>query len=106
MAFDQSTGLPNDFFAEQLLAAELGQEVESQTNIRGISLASVDELFRSVLIKEHLDQSWSLESQREVFFRGSHQHIALTKNKTYVTMLAKLDVIGEMVKTLTEKDRT
>lgn len=106
MAFDQSTGLPNDFFAEQLLAAELRQEVESQTNIRGISLVRMDELFRSVLIKECLDQSWPLEHQREAFFRASDQHIAITKNKTYVTMLTKLDVIGEMVRKLTERTQT
>ncbi len=106
MAFDQLTGLPNDFFPEQLLAAELGQEIESQTHPRGISLARVDELFRSVLIKEHLDQSWPLDRQREAFFPGGDQYIALTKNKTYVTMIAKLDVIGEMVRRLTDKAQT
>lgn len=106
MAFDQSTGLPNDFFAEQLLAADLGQEIESQTHPRGISLARLDELFRAVLIKEHLDQSWPLDRQREAFFRGGDQHIALTKNKTYVTLIAKLDVIGDMVSRLTEQAQT
>lgn len=106
MAFDQSTGLPNEFFAEQLLAAELGQEVESQTNIRGMSLVRMNELFQSVLIKDHLDESWPLDRQREAFFRDRDQHIAITKNKTYVTMLAKLDVIGEMVRKLAERTQT
>jgi hypothetical protein len=66
----------------------------------------MNELFQSVLIKDHLDESWPLDRQREAFFRDRDQHIAITKNKTYVTMLAKLDVIGEMVRKLAERTQT
>ncbi|GAI95946.1 unnamed protein product, partial [marine sediment metagenome] len=38
MAFDNTTGLPNPLFAEQLLASDLGTEVENQEKPKTISL--------------------------------------------------------------------
>lgn len=106
MAFDATTELPNDLLTEQLLAADLGDKVESQAKPRNISVARLDDLFRPVLIKEHLDQSWSSDRQIETFFSLRAQYIALTINDKYVNMISKLDVLNEMVKTFSETRKT
>jgi hypothetical protein len=106
MAFDATTGLPNDLLAEQLLAADLGAKIESQTKPRNINMTRLDELFRPVLIKEHLDQSWSSDRQIETFFSLRAQYIALTINDKYINMISKLDVLNEMVKTFGETRKT
>jgi hypothetical protein len=43
MARDASTGLPNEMLAEQLLAIELGQELESQGQHKTISIVRMVE---------------------------------------------------------------
>lgn len=63
-----SKGLPSDLAAEQLLAADLGEHIETKTKPRTISLTRLDELFRPTLIKEYLDQSWASSRQMETFF--------------------------------------
>jgi len=108
MAFDQATGFPNELLVEQLLAADLGQKIEmnSNSNPRTISIRRLDELFASVLVKEHLDRSWSSSYQSETFFRLQYQFIAVTNNGAYELMVSKLDVLTEMIRPETEKKIT
>ncbi|MDH4078907.1 MAG: hypothetical protein OEU68_03735 [Nitrospira sp.] len=98
MAFDASTGLPNEFLTEQLLASELGQNFETQMPPRTISLGRLDDLFQSVLIKEHLDRSWSSSRLMDVFFGLKHEFIAVTHHNEYKLMISKVDVLADMMR--------
>ncbi|MGH8624834.1 MAG: hypothetical protein ACREYC_06060 [Gammaproteobacteria bacterium] len=73
MAFDGATGLPNEHLAEQLLASELGEKVESQEEPRKISLVRLDELFRPVLSKDSIDQGWSTDRQISTFLEPTQR---------------------------------
>ena len=99
-AFDPSTGLPNELLLEQLLAADLGQTIEMNTNFkpRTISLGRLTDIFGDVLFTEHLDRSWSSSCQSETFFRLQQQFIAVTNNGAYELMVSKLDVLAEMMR--------
>jgi hypothetical protein len=98
MAFDASTGLPNEFLVEQLLASDLGQNLETQMKPKTISLGRLDDLFQSVLVKEHLDRSWSSSRLMETFFGLKHQFIAVTDHNKYELMISKVDVMADMMR--------
>jgi hypothetical protein len=106
MAFDQSTGLPNEFLTEQLLADDLGREIESNTKPRTISISRLSHLFASVLVSEHIDRSWLSSRQSETFFGLRSQFIAVTNNGAYELMVSKLDVLAEMIRPVDEKKKT
>jgi len=103
MAFDNTTGLPNPLFAEQLLASDLGVEVESKEQPRMISLVRMEELFRPVLHKESIDESWPAERKLSEFLNSDSDYLALTQNGKYSTMVSRLTVLNSIVRTLVEK---
>lgn len=105
MAFDSATGLPNELLAEQLLASDLGAKVELQGEPRKISLVRLDELFRPVLDKYSIDQSWSAERQMNAFFDSDAQYIAVTQNGRYSTLVSRLTILNQMLRPMLEKKR-
>lgn len=102
MAFDDVTGLPNELLAEQLLASELGREIESQGRAIKISLSRLERLFWTVLHKEHIDMSWPEERQIETFFEGKSEYMAITRNGSYLTLVSRVAVLNDVVKKLVE----
>jgi hypothetical protein len=98
MAFETSTGLPNRFLAEQLLAADVGAKVEMQEQPRTISLARLDELFRPVLLKEHVDQIWPPDRQMATFLESNAAHLAITQRGRYIALVSKLAALNEVIK--------
>jgi hypothetical protein len=103
MAFDFSTGLPNKFFAEQLLASELGEKVEQHEPPRTISLVRLEELFRPVLHQEYIDESWPSERQLEAFFDRDTPYIAVTQSGQFKSLVSRIAVLNTMVGTLVWK---
>jgi len=104
MAFDGATGLPNEHLAEQLLASELGEKVESQEEPRKISLVRLDELFRPVLSKDSIDQGWSTDRQVSTFLDTDAAYIAVTQNDKYLTLVSRLTVFNEILRSVVEKE--
>jgi hypothetical protein len=103
MAFDYNTGLPNKFFAEQLLASELGEKVEQDEPPRTISLVRLEELFRPVLHQEYIDESWPSERQRDAFFDRDTPYIAVTENHQFKVLVSRVSVLNTMAGTLVRK---
>jgi hypothetical protein len=87
MVFDPATGLPNEMFAEQLLQSDLGANLESAGQTKSISLVRLEELFRPVLIRERIDETWPAERQMSAFFDRDAPYIAVTRNKQYTTLI-------------------
>ena len=104
MAFDEN-GLPNELAEEQFLATDLGDKVESQEQKPTISLVRLDELFRPVLNKDAIDQSWSFDRQISTFFGSDAPYIAVTQNGKYSTLVSRLAVLSEILKTMVENKR-
>lgn len=103
MAFDNTTGSPNELLAEQLLASDLGATVENQEQPKRINLVRLEELFRPVLHKESIDESWPKERQISEFFNSASAYIAVTQNGKYSTLVSRLTVLNTIVKTLVEQ---
>ena len=103
MAFDDVTGLPKQLLAEQLLADDLGVEVESQEEPKIISLARLEELFRTVLHKESVDENWPAKRQISAFFDSESSYLAVTQNSKYTTLVSRLTVLNTVVKTLAKQ---
>jgi hypothetical protein len=101
MAFDVKSGLPNPLLTEQYLANELGNEVESKEQPRKISLSRLEELFRPVLYKDNLDESWPAERQIEAFFASDFDYIAMTQNSRYNSLVSRVTLLNLIVKQLT-----
>lgn len=94
-----TNGLPNEFFPEQLLAADLGNQVERQPGgPRHITVTRLEELFRSILERQHIDLAWSTERQYETYFESDADFLAVTKNRSYQTMVSKLAILNTIVK--------
>ncbi len=100
MTFDNNTGLPNTLLAEQLLASDLGAEVEIQEDPKRINLVRLENLFRPVLRKENIDTSWSDERQNRVFFDSDSEYIAISNNKKYATLVSRRKMLNVVVKSL------
>jgi len=106
MAFDGATGLHNQLFAEQVLQDDLGQKIEAQGGSRDVTLTRLEELFRPVLNKEHIDLSWSQDRQLEVFITLDAPFIAVTSHETYSAIVSRQTVINEVLRALvTGKDQ-
>ena len=103
MAFDKVAGLPNELLAEQLLAADLGQKIEMQGGTRTISLIRLEELFRPLLVTEHLDLNWPTDRQISTVFDSEHTYIAVIENGRYSTLIAKVDVMNQLLRSMVEK---
>ncbi len=89
--------------AEQLLADDLGTEVESQEKPKTISLVRLEELFRPVLHKESADENWPTERQISAFFDCDSEYIAITRNEEYKTLVSRLTVLNTVVKTMAKQ---
>ena len=103
MTRDPSTETPNEMLPEQILAVELGREIETQVQHKTISIARLEELFRPVLRKNSIDQCWETERQISEFFADDSSHIAITNKGKYVAIIEKLKILYAIVKTLVEK---
>jgi hypothetical protein len=103
MAFDNSTGLPNELLAEQLLATDLGAKVENQEMPKEISLVRLEELFRPVLNKDSIDQSRPADRQLTAFFETNASYIAITQGGNYSALVSKLTVLNAVVRGVVEK---
>lgn len=100
MAFDSSTGLRNEHQAEQILQSDLGERVERQEGARQITLVRLEELFRPVLNKEHIDLAWSADRQLNMFLESEAPSIAVTQNGKYSTLVSRVMMLNEVVKSL------
>ena len=105
MPFNGTTGLPNPLLAEQLLAHDLGVEVESKGLPKGISLVRLEELFRPVLHKETLDETSPSEQQLSTFFNSDSPYIGITGNGKYKTLVSRVSVLNTIVRSLVEKKK-
>ncbi|MFZ3165983.1 MAG: hypothetical protein WA130_00095 [Candidatus Methanoperedens sp.] len=103
IAFNNNTGLPNELFAEQLLASDLGAKIEMNAQQKGITLVRLEELFRPVLHRESVDESLSAEHQISEFFKSDASYIAFTRNGRYTTLASRLSVLNTIVRTIVEK---
>ena len=98
MAF-QNDGLPNELFAEQILANELGTHIEQLPGgKRNIDLTKLNDLFRSVLQKDIIDQNWPIVKQQESFFNSDSNYIAITRKNTYLAIDFKNSCVQRAVK--------
>lgn len=98
MAFDNTSGLPNEFLPEQLLQSDLGATIETIEQPNGISIVRLEELFRPVLHIENIDQAWPSERQMDAFFDGREEYLAITHNSQYTMLVARLAVLNTVFK--------
>lgn len=106
MAFDYQSGLPNELYPEQLLASELGDTVEGQEHVKRITVVRMEDLFRPVLYRRCIDESWSADRQQESFFEGDESLLAITRNGEYVRLVSRLAVLNSMMERLVASNTT
>jgi len=97
MAFEYNTGLPNKFFAEQLLASELGSQIEQVESPKTINIVRLEELFRPVLHKAVIDDAWPSERQLSEFFNNDLEYMAITRNGQFKSLIPRSAVLNMMV---------
>jgi hypothetical protein len=100
MAFDTGTGLHNQLFAEQILQDDLGQKIETRDGPRNVTLTRLEELFRPVLNREHIDLNWSSTRQLKVFLSGDTPFLAITSNDKYVAIVSRQVLLSEVLRSL------
>lgn len=105
MAFDASTGLRNELFAEQLLQSDLGEKIEQQGGSVTISLVRLEELFRPVLNRDAIDLSWPADRQLDAFLESDAPSIAVTQDGRYSTLVSRLTLLNQLLKPLVKKPR-
>jgi hypothetical protein len=103
MPFDNSTGLPNELLAEQLLQSELGEKIEIPEEPRTISIARLNELFQPVLKKECIDKNLTPEQQVSVFLNSDSQFMAITDKGVYNTLVSRITVFNELFRNIIDK---
>ncbi len=106
MAFDGATGLANPLRFEQLLASELGGQVEKPNPPRGISLVRLEDLFRPILRKGAIDENWPNQQQLEAFFSDNEPYIAITTNGCYQRLLPRSAAQNAILKSLVTPTKT
>lgn len=100
MANDPTTGLPNELFAEQALQSELGEKIEQLEGARSVSLLRLEELFRPILSKDHIDLSWPAERQLDAFLETEAPFLAITRDGHYATLVSRLTLMNQLLKPL------
>jgi hypothetical protein len=95
MAF--SSGLPNEYAAEQLLASELGEKIENQGPPHSINLNRLQELFLPVLHSQSIDQDASKQDQLRQLTADDSEYIAVTSGRHYVQLVRRLSVLTVLV---------
>lgn len=103
MAFDGATGLRNEMLAEQLLASDLGDQVESGNAPTKVDLIRLQTLFKPVLATQTVDQSWPADRQMSALLDGDATYIAATQDGKYLTMTSRLQLLSEVLSALVEK---
>ena len=99
LVFDP-TGLRNELLAEQLLQSDLGQKVEQTEGARSISLVRLEDLFRPVLSKDHIDLDWPQDRQLDAFLSTESPSIAITQNGRYSALVSRLTLLNQVLKPL------
>lgn len=97
MATDTKTGLHNKFYAEQLLAVLLGEEVELKGVEIEISKIRLEELF-PVLRKTTIDRSWDTSRQTDTLFDSEDEYLAITDKGKFCSLVSRLKLIGAMLR--------
>ncbi|MGD1044164.1 MAG: hypothetical protein ABR936_02420 [Bacteroidota bacterium] len=105
MAFNDTTGLPNEYLTEQLLASDLGTEIEMKGNVKNLSSMRMEEIFRPVLFKGSLDELNSNENQIKSFFKDDSAYIAITRNGKYKMLLSRWTGLNAIVKSFVGMDQ-
>jgi hypothetical protein len=100
MAYDNTTGLPNEFAAEQYLAHELGAKVEATTPQHGISIVRLQALFKPVLVVDTIDESAASEDQLRALFSTSHSYVAVTQRGRYQQLIARAALTNAVFESL------
>ena len=95
MAFDYGSGLPNEFFNEQLLASELGECMEKSP--RSITVVRLKDLFTAVLKNAVIDTQASPESQLRTFAAEQDEYIAITNAGEYLHLARRATVLTAML---------
>jgi hypothetical protein len=67
------------------------------------SLVRLEELFRPVLHKESIDETWPSERQISAFFDSDSSYLAVTQNSKYTTLVSRLTVLETIIRKLTEQ---
>lgn len=101
-AFDDD-GLPDEFLSEQLLAFDLGEKIEMQGGSKLVTLVRLEELFRSLLRRQHIDLSWTEERQSDAYFESDDDFLAVTENNKYKTIVSKIAILNTIVKGMAKK---
>lgn len=103
MAFESN--LPNPFFAEQLLASELGTHIEySDAQPRTIDSQRLRSLFTSVLKVDTIDSTKTSEERMESFFKSDKPYIANTDaNNQFQSLVSRLSLLNAIVGNLVQK---
>lgn len=94
---------PNELFAAQLLATDLGKNVERQGQPKLVNRDVLDKLFSDVLRIERVDDSWTSERQISKFFTSDSDYLAVTQDRKYLKLVSRLTVLNAVVRTMVEK---
>lgn len=100
MASAQGSDLPNELAAEQLLASELGDKIESPGSPRTISMVRLEELFAAELRTDSVDEDWDQERQNEAFLTTDASHLTLTRRGEYVALINRMRILNAAVRSL------
>ncbi|MHC1777802.1 MAG: hypothetical protein AB9834_20550 [Lentimicrobium sp.] len=103
MAFDTSTGLPNELFEEQVLQNELIREIENPEGGKYITIGRVIDLFGPILNTKSIDQNDPSELQLKNLYSEDLPFIAFTKDGKYSSLVSRYAIINEFFKKLTTK---
>ena len=107
MVYDSATGLPNEFAAEQFLAADLGTKIEMTPKPQGITLVRLQELFKPVLVVDAIDESANSEDQLRALFSGSRPYVAVTQRGRYKRLILRSVLTNAVLESLAlpQRDR-
>lgn len=100
MENNPATGLPNEFFAEQALQSELGEKIEQLGGAHSISLLRLEELFRPILNKDHIDLTWTADRQLDAFLESDAPFLAITRDAHYSALVSRLALLNQLLKPL------
>jgi hypothetical protein len=104
MAFDQATGMPDRLFAEKVLLTDLNAKLEEKApGPRRVTLVRLDDLFRAVLNKDHIDLGWPPERQLDAFLNSQATFVATTRQGTYTALVPRAALTNEVLRSLTSR---
>lgn len=89
MAFTPGSNLPNPFAREQLLANELGQQIEMPTGTKSVNALRLRELFIPVLHEENIDEDSLDDEKVDAFLKARGRYVAVTRAGVFQRLIAK-----------------